>query len=131
MYKVLEPLTNIKTKSDGSDDDNILYLNIGAVEARGLLTSEGFVLLAGSDVKDKASEKSISKSVMSLRDKCFETGKIKDLKTVEDIIISSSSYAAQFVLGNSISGPKNWKNKEGITLRELEENESRDSFSNE
>ena len=69
---------------------------------------------------------------MSLRNKCFETGIIKDFKTVEDIIISSSSYAAQFVLGNSISGPKNWKNKEGITLRELEENESsRDSSSNE
>ena len=28
-YKVLEPLTNIQTKSDGSDADNILYLNVG------------------------------------------------------------------------------------------------------
>ena len=123
-YKVLEPLTNIQTKSDGSDADNILYLNVGSVEARGLITSEGFVLLAGSDVKNKASEKSISKSVMSLRNKCFESGIIKDLKTVEDIIISSSSYAAQFVLGNSVSGPKIWKNKDGLTLRELEEKEA-------
>ena len=123
-YKVLEPLTNIQTKSDGSDADNILYLNVGSVEARGLITSEGFVLLAGSDVKNKASEKSISKSVMSLRNKCFESGIIKDFKTVEDIIISSSSYAAQFVLGNSVSGPKIWKNKDGLTLRELEEKEA-------
>ena len=117
-------VTDMSGLSDGSDADNILYLNVGSVEARGLITSEGFVLLAGSDVKNKASEKSISKSVMSLRNKCFESGIIKDFKTVEDIIISSSSYAAQFVLGNSVSGPKIWKNKDGITLRELEEKEA-------
>ena len=117
-------VTDMSGLSDGSDADNILYLNVGSVEARGLITSEGFVLLAGSDVKNKASEKSISKSVMSLRNKCFESGIIKDFKTVEDIIISSSSYAAQFVLGNSVSGPQSWKNKDGITLRELEEKEA-------
>ena len=61
---------------------------------------------------------------MSLRNKCFESGIIKDFKTVEDIIISSSSYAAQFVLGNSVSGPQSWKNKDGIALRELEEKEA-------
>lgn len=44
--------------------------------------------------------------------------------TTEDIIFSSSSAAAVFVTGYSISGPANWKNKNGITLKEIESKDS-------
>ena len=40
--------------------------------------------------------------------------------TTEDILFSSSSAAADFVTGYSISGPMNWKDKNGNTLKEIE-----------
>ncbi|MDY5701412.1 MAG: DUF4357 domain-containing protein, partial [Lachnospiraceae bacterium] len=36
----------------------------------------------------------------------------------------SSSAAADFVTGYSVSGPANWKNKNGVTLKELESKDS-------
>lgn len=122
-YKVLEPKTDIQRTAECSSDDKLLYLNVGNTNAKGVITSEGFVLLAGSDIKEKVAEKSVSKGVLELRNRYFEAGKIKDFKTTEDLIISSSSYAASFVLGNSVSGPQLWKNKEGVTLKEIEEKE--------
>ena len=40
--------------------------------------------------------------------------------TTEDILFSSSSAAADFVTGYSISGPMNWKDKNGRSLKEIE-----------
>ena len=39
---------------------------------------------------------------------------------MEDMLFSSSSAAADFVLGYSVSGPMFWKNKEGVALKDLE-----------
>lgn len=117
-YKVLEPA--IQTNADTPSNDKLLYLNTGNVKAKGVITTEGFVLLAGSTVNEKTSEKSLSKGAVELRKKHFNAGKVKDLTTVEDIIFSSSSAAADFVTGYSISGPQNWKNKDGVILKDLE-----------
>ena len=51
-YKVLEP--TVQKTSDSTDEDEKLYLNTGAVRAVGIVTSEGFVLLAGSKINEKA-----------------------------------------------------------------------------
>ena len=54
-----------------------------------------------------------------LRKKHFDAGHVNaDLVTTEDILFSNSSAAADFVTGYSISGPANWKDKNGITLKE-------------
>ena len=98
--------------------------NIYDVKATGVITTEGFVLLAGSTVNEKTSEKSLSKGAATIRKKYFEAGKVKDLTTTEDIIFSSSSAEADFVTGYSISGPASWKNEGGVTLKELETQES-------
>ena len=44
----------------------------------------------------------------------------RKMDLVEDILFSSSSTAAEFILGNSVSGPKTWKNKDNKTLKEIE-----------
>ena len=49
---------------------------------------------------------------------------MKNWNTTEDILFSSSSLAAGFVLGYSASGPKNWRTKDGTTLKEIEENKT-------
>lgn len=117
-YKVLEP--TVQNTSSSTQDDEILYLSTGAAKATGIVTTEGFVLLAGSVVNEKVSEKSLSKGAIALRKKHFNSGKVKDLTTTEDILFSSSSAAADFVTGYSVSGPAMWKNAVGKPLKEIE-----------
>lgn len=46
--------------------------------------------------------------------------KVKDWVTTENLLFSSSSAAADFVLGYSVSGPRVWKNADGKSLKEIE-----------
>ncbi len=115
-YKVLEPIV------DGTEEsvNQKLSLSAGGTHAEGYITSEGFVLLAGADVNQKTSEKSLAKGMLTLRENLLASEKVKDYKTTEDILFSSSSAAADFVLGYSVSGPMTWKDDTGKTLKEIE-----------
>lgn len=117
-YKVLEPM--IQNDKVSSIDDEILYLNVGSAEATAMITTEGFVLMSDSSVNEKTTMKSLSAGMVKLRNKHLDSGKVKDWKTTEDILFSSSSAAADFVLGYSVSGPATWKDKDGRTLKEIE-----------
>mgnify|MGYP002856820649 FL=1 len=121
-YKVLEP--TVQSVPGSTHEEEVLYLSMGSAKATGIVTTEGFVLFAGAIVNEKTSEKSLSNGAVSLRKKHFDAGRVKDLITTEDIIFSSSSAAADFVTGYSVSGPANWKNRNGITLKELESKDS-------
>ena len=46
---------------------------------------------------------------------------IKDGVLQEKQLFSNPSYAAAFVLGMNTNGRTDWKNKDGKTLKELEE----------
>lgn len=116
-YKVLEQYASPNI-DESSGEDN-LYLSSNSANATGRVTVEGFVVFKGAQVNENMSVKSLSKGVQKLREKLFEEGKVKNLKTTEDLLFSSSSAAADFVLGYSVSGPMNWKNKEGISLKDL------------
>lgn len=117
-YKVLEPM--VDNDSAASSDTEKLYINIGNQKAEGIVTTEGFVLFAGAIISEKVAPKSLSKGAVALRSKLIENGKVVELQTTEDILFSSSSAAADFVLGYSVSGPKTWKNIHGKTLKEIE-----------
>lgn len=119
-YKVLEPLLQTGTDATVSDEEE-LYINVGSTSATGIVTTEGFVVLKGSVVNEKTSAKSLSAGMKKLRDKIFADGKVENLTTTEDILFSSSSAAADFVLGYSASGPRTWKTKDGRTLKEIED----------
>lgn len=120
-YKVLDPLLQIGTDAAVADDEE-LFINTGNTSATGVVTSEGFVVLKGAVVNEKTSAKSLSAGMKKLRDKIFAAGKVKNMTTTEDILFSSSSAAAEFVLGYSTSGPRTWKAKDGRTLKEIEDN---------
>lgn len=107
-YKVLEPM--IINDASAKDDGEKLYMRAGNARAEGMVTTEGFVLLAGAVVNEKVSEKSLSKGAIALRKKIFDSGKVEQLTTTEDILFSSSSAAVDFVTGYSVSGPMTWKN---------------------
>ena len=117
-YKVLEPM--LQNDSVSSQDNEMLYLTVGGTEAKAMITTEGFVLISGSSVNEKTTVKSLSAGMVKLRNKYLDAGKVKNWKTVEDILFSSSAAAAVFVLGYSVSGPATWKDKNGRTLKEIE-----------
>ncbi|MCU6696001.1 GIY-YIG nuclease family protein [Laedolimicola ammoniilytica] len=122
-YKVLEPFAQ-KDSSAATVDDELLYITSGSVNATGKVTAEGFVVFAGATVNEKMSVKSLSAGMQKQRQKLFDSSKVNDLVTTEDILFSSSSAAADFILGYSVSGPRTWKTKDGRTLKEIEENET-------
>ena len=117
-YKVLEP--TVHNDPNSTVDYEALFLNLGNASGKGMLTTEGFVLFAGAVLNEKTSEKSLSKGAATLRKKHLASNKVKDFVTTEDILFSSSSAAADFVTGYSVSGPATWKNAAGVTLKELE-----------
>jgi predicted GIY-YIG superfamily endonuclease len=120
-YKVLEPVLQADSVSS-IDDDDLLYIATGGANAVGRITSEGFVVLKGSTINEKVSIKSLSAAMFKLREKYQSEGKVDNLITTEDILFSSSSAAADFVLGYSVSGPRMWKSKDGCSLKEIGDN---------
>lgn len=120
-YKVLEPLLHPDSTDSTAIDDVLLYINKGNAVATGKVTSEGFVVLKGSTINEKMSTKSLGASVVKLREKYLADGKVETLTTTEDILFSSSSAAADFILGYSVSGPKTWTDKSGRSLKEIED----------
>lgn len=123
-YKVLDPL--LQVGDDVSDAEELLYISIGSTSATGQVTAEGFVVLKGATVNEKTSAKSLSAGMKKLRDRIFAEGKVENLVTAEDILFSSSSAAADFVLGYSASGPRTWKTKDGRSLKEIEDSATKD-----
>lgn len=117
-YKVLEPLVQADLQSRKIDDE-VLYITSGSVNARGMVTSEGFVVLSGTTVNETTAQ-SLSPGMLKLRKDLLDSTKVENLTPIEDILFSSSSAAADFVLGYSASGPRSWKAKNGRTLKEIE-----------
>ncbi len=122
-YKVLEPFAQMDA-STTSVDDELLYITSGSVNAKGKVTAEGFVVFAGATVNEKMALKSLSSGMLKQRQKLFDSSKVKNLITTEDILFSSSSAAADFILGYSVSGPRTWKTKDGKSLKEIESNQT-------
>lgn len=84
-YKVFEPMVQ---QDVSKTEKEVLCINAGGLSAKGVVTTEGFVVLAGSTVNEKTSTKSLSSGVVKLREKMFKDGKIDNLKTTEDLLFS-------------------------------------------
>lgn len=117
-HKILEP--SIKRKSDEKESIYILQDRSG-IKASGKPISEGFAILKGSKVADNVAA-SLSGSVVDKRQILFDKGIIdKNFIFTQDWAFTSPSLAAAIVVGYSINGRNAWKNKNGISLKEIEE----------
>ena len=123
-YKVLEPWAQEKS-SMSQINDKLLMLETNTAKASGKVTTEGFVVFKGATVNEKTSVKSLSIGIQKLRQEILASDKIKDFITKEDILFSSSSAAADFILGYNVSGPQTWKTKDGKTLKEIENSQTK------
>ena len=122
-YKLLEPFSQVESSASETDDE-ILYLTSGSAKATGKVTTEGFVVFEDAIVNEKTSTKSLSAGMQKLRQTLIDSDKIQNWKTTEDILFSSSSAAADFILGYSVSGPQMWKTKDGRTLKDIENSQT-------
>lgn len=115
-YKVLEPLNKpVITVSDVGEhsdtEDLSLHLErtikgLGKVEADGVRTSEGFVVLQGSRIAVEDDD-TIPVVLKQQRRKVS----VIDGVLQEDVLFSSPSYAAMFVIGKSANGLISWKDE--------------------
>lgn len=128
-YKVFEPLNKpvIVTNESGENSDIEelrLHLErtikgVGKVEADGIRTSEGFVVLQGSYIAEEDDD-TIPTVLKEQRRKVSVSGGVLQ----EDVLFSSPSYAAMFVIGKSANGLTSWKDTDGHTLKEIENSET-------
>ena len=94
-------------------------MDVSGCHGEGYLTRDGgFVLKSGATISS-VQHPSCPEGVSRKRQGAIETGKVVNWVTLEDMEFTSTSYAAAFVLGRSQSGPKCWKNSEGVSLGEL------------
>ena len=89
--------------------------NIGKIEAQGTITSEGFIVLKGSQISP-VDDSTVPDTIKEQR----RTSNIVDGILQDDMLFSSPSGAAMFVVGKSDNGLPRWKDENGRTLREIE-----------
>lgn len=126
-HKLFEPLTESKAAiniPEPSLVDSGLLLHMKrksrksgqTIEADCKQTSEGFVVLKGSQIELNDSD-SIPPGIKEARQKAQmdESGILQ-----EDVLFKSPSYAAAFVIGGHANGLTEWKTAEGKTLKDIE-----------
>lgn len=122
-YKIFVPLINNELSSI---TEEIYSLNSKTkksdlvIKAKCKRTNEGFVVLKDSMIEMNDSE-TLPKSIKLLRDTLRENNEIVNGRIIKDYLFNSPSYAAMFILGMSRNGRTEWKNKDGRTLKELDE----------
>lgn len=125
-YRVFVPMT--KKVSQDLTDNHSTYLYLKrktkksnkVIEATCERTTEGFVVLEGSQVEIKDSPY-LPASLKEIRQNLIASRVIQDGVLKEKQLFSSPSYAAAFLLGMQTNGRTDWKNQDGRTLKELEE----------
>lgn len=122
-YKLLEPFSQVESPASEADDE-MLFLTSGSAKATGKVTTEGFVVFEDAIINEKTSTKSLSAGMQKLRQTLIDSDKVQNWKTTEVILFSSSSAAADFILGYSVSGPQMWKTKDGRTLKDIEHSQT-------
>ncbi len=127
-HRVFESLAEVKlpieVNSNIDVEENGLLLHMKrksrksgqTFEADCKQTTEGFVVLKGSHIELIDSD-SIPPGIKEarLKAKVNENGILQ-----EDILFKSPSYAAAFVIGGHANGLTEWKTKDGLSLKEIE-----------
>lgn len=115
-----------KAIDKASDPKELLYCKIKGLEATGKRTANGFVIFEGSQAVLEHRPSAVRSR--KKREELIEKGLLKSEKDfyvfVKDMEFGSPSTAATVVRGGASNGLTAWKNSKGISLKELEANET-------
>lgn len=124
---VSKPISKSQDAQNGTSEQDAVALHlertiktVGKVEANGLQTTEGFVVLQGSRLSP-VDDDTIPTVIKERR----KNAKVDDNHILqEDLLFTSPSYAAMFVIGKSANGLTSWKTNDGKSLKSLEADQS-------
>lgn len=122
--ELLAPIAHVSTIAQAG---GLLICRIKGAEARGQRTPDGFVVFSGSTavLQERPGAQKWHPFVPALRSQLLADGTLvqKDgLYTfTKDALFTSPSAAASAIHGGGANGLKEWKTKEGKTLKELDE----------
>lgn len=131
-YKLFEPYDKQEKEQEDPepkpDEEPLLYLDrkitdVGSVHATGRQTNEGFIVYKGSHIS-LVNDGTVLESIKRRKEKVSldENGNI-----TEDLFFTSPSAAAMFVVGKNANGLTSSRNKDKVTLRDLEEKASEEA----
>jgi len=104
-----------------------LFVKSAKADARGREVADEFVVFRGSTLAPVS--KSLIGSLVALREALASDGHLVEdrngsMTLLRDRTFKSPSYAAAFVLGRAANGRTEWKNTDGLSLKELAERET-------
>lgn len=121
-HKIFEPIAPapiIPTiEPNKIDDEPLFYLKTSKANATGKRTNDGFVIFKGAALSDKPTH-SCPKQIKDLREKYEEKIDANHI-LLENILFSSPSAAAGFVIFASANGLTMWISDNGKSLKDLE-----------
>lgn len=121
---ILAPIAQITAKTQSGGE---LLCRIKGAEARGQRTANGFVVFQGSKavLEDRPSAQKSHPYVVALRKQLIAEGTLVEnsgfYSFTKDSEFSSPSAAAAVIHGGGANGLTEWKNKDGISLKQLDE----------
>ena len=126
-YKLFEPVSTKKDTLNSNINDGLLELhrtieNSLTVEAKGKMTEEGFLVLKGSHISLN-SDNTVPPSIKFRKEEAKVELIDKDGVMLSDMLFTSPSYAAMFVIGKSANGLEYWKSN-GKSLKTILANDS-------
>lgn len=124
-HRVFETLVNSETNKTKKANTFFISAARGA-KGFGIPSSKGFIVFKNSEIATSTVD-SMQKSLINIRKKLIENQTIKKTEKGflfdKDYEFSSPSTAAAIVMGRNANGLKEWKLKNGKTLKEFETTE--------
>lgn len=124
-YKEIEQTetdTTASTKDDGNNKNGVLlYFTMEKYPATCIWSNDGFLLLKGAKMSISSSQSCPNAIVKMREEKSIIINGERILS--KDILFESSSAAAKFIAGSSVSGNIYWKNADGVLLKTLQKGE--------
>ena len=121
-HKVFEPRPSANITAEPARDEEVLYFSRNhdkGGKATGKLAEDGFWVLKDSYIYPEIAVY-VGTGIKKARQEfaaCIDSDGILQ----EDICFGSPSYAATFVCGKNVNGLSEWKNKDGVSLKTLNE----------
>jgi len=137
-YKTLESIEQRKTEIIIEQEDQTLespnsdvlelFLKVKGIKAQAHLTDEGIVVLTASHVSKDVKD-SLSAGYKKLREQLIQNGTLQETNNgyvfTKNKLFKSPSQAAAIIVGYSINGRHHWQTKDGVTLKSIEESNSK------